>query len=136
MTLVTDLIDIGRAVAMCLGCVLLLYLIYGQVRFHREYAHLYRNRDHWRYGHGDALNERHRIVELLLIASKSQAHYGLDREARTFDNAARLAADPHLIDALLPPDTTLPYWLADYMTDYRARLAVFGRRQETVADGA
>jgi len=133
---VTYLIDIGRVCALALGSILLAYLIYGQARFRREYAYLYRQKDFWRYGHGDALNERHRIVELLLIASKGQAHYGLDREAQAFDNAARLAADPHLIDTMLAPDTVLPLWLDDYMADYRVRVGIFGRHTDTVtADG-
>jgi len=123
-------LDIGRLVALCLGSILLTYLIYGQWRFHREFAHLYRKQDFWRFGHGDALNERHRVIELLLIASKSQEHYGLEREARAYENAARLAAEPHLIDVLIPPDTMLPFWLADYMRDHRARVAIFGRRED------
>jgi hypothetical protein len=130
MPTISNLLDLGRLIVLALGAVLLLYLIFAQWRFHREYAHLYLKRDFWRYGHGDALNERHRIVELLLIAAAAQEHYGLGREARAYENAARLAAEPHLIDILIAPDTVLPFWLADYMRDHRARAAIFGRREE------
>src|SRR5690348_14303474 len=115
MPTIAALLDIGRLVVLVLAGILLTYLIFAQWRFHREYAHMYRSRDFWRWGHGDALNERHRIVELLLLVANAQAHYGLEREARAYESAAKLAAEPQLIDVIIAPDTVLPFWLADYM---------------------
>jgi hypothetical protein len=123
--------DVIRLVAFSLATLLLLYLIYGQWVFHRKYAHTYQRREFWRYGHGDALHERYRVIELLEAAARGCEQHGLADRAQGMRDAASLVAQPHLIDKYVTRQLVLPYWLADFMRDHRAQAALFGERKES-----
>lgn len=126
MHIIDLLANIFRLTAWCLVVTLLVYLIYGQWSWRRHYGHLHLQRDRWRYGYGDALDERLRIVELLHTAARGHEHHGHSEDARALRDAAQLVAEPHLIDSYTGRQIELPDWLAVLMRDHRARVAIFG----------
>lgn len=126
--------DVIRLVVFSLASLLLLYLIYGQWVFHRKYSHTFERREYWRYGNGEALHERYRVIELLEAAARGCDHHGLKEQAQCMRDAAMLTAQPHLIDTYVTRQMVLPYWLADYMRDHRAHAALFGETQGKESD--
>lgn len=126
--------DVLRLATFGLAILLLAYLMYGQWKFHRLYGRTFTRREYWRYGHGDALHERYRVIELLHAAARGCEHHGLTTEAQGMYDAASLVGEPHLIDNYVTRQTVLPYWLADYMRDHRARASLFNDRKDTTID--
>lgn len=93
------------------------------------------HREFWRYGKGGALDERYRAIELLEVAARGCDAHGLADQAQGLRDAASLIAQPQLVDSYAPRNMVLPYWLADYVRDHRARAALFGERKDSDDSG-